>query len=103
MKWWAISAWRLRAGVVFALSIQQSRAQPFCSNAALHASAPSKLEIGVGETDLGWETPVNKEVSHVQEVHRSSFRGRAPSLPGSRQETKGIVAEGASGANLVEG
>lgn len=34
-------------------------------------SASSKLKIRVGKTNPGWETPVNKEVSHVQEVHRS--------------------------------
>jgi hypothetical protein len=37
-------------------------------------SASSKLAIGVGERSLGWETSLNKEVPHVQEVRRSSFR-----------------------------
>ena len=45
------------------------------------------LKIGVGRSSLEWETPVNKEVPHVQEVHSSSFRGRTPSLLGHCQET----------------
>ena len=38
------------------------------------ASAPARLRIGVGEFSVNAETLRHKEVSHEQEVHRSSVR-----------------------------
>jgi hypothetical protein len=40
--------------------------------ALLNASAPSKPNVGVAGFVVCWETFDHKEVSHEQEVHRSS-------------------------------
>ena|SRR5437879_13622053 len=36
-------------------------------------SAPSRLKVGVAGFGVCWETSIHKEVSHEQEVHRTSF------------------------------